>query len=134
MEKKSENNKGMSAQSKVLMGAGIATLAAAAAGAVFLYGTDAGKKKRKQIKSWTLKMQADVMDKMEGMKEWSEEAYNTVIDQVADKYKNIKNVDTVEVAAMVADLRRHWKTIKRHVEGTKKKPAAKKKPSPKKSA
>jgi hypothetical protein len=129
MEKKTANKSGgMSTQNKVMMGAGIAALAAATAGAIFLYGTDAGKKKRKQIKSWSLKMQADVIDKMESMKEWSEEAYNAVVDQVADKYKTLKNVDAEEVAILVADLRKHWKSIKRQVEGggKKKRPAKKK--------
>ncbi len=55
MEKKQSNNTG-----KVMAGVGIAALAAAAAGAVFLYGTDAGKKKRKEIKGWSLRMKADV--------------------------------------------------------------------------
>lgn len=115
MEKKSEQ-KGMSTQNKVMMGAGLAALGAAAAGAIFLYGTDAGKKKRKQISSWSLKMKADVMDKMATMKDWSEEAYMAVVDTVADKYKNLKNVDAAEVALLVADLKKHWKMLKRHVD------------------
>jgi hypothetical protein len=114
MEKKSA---GISTQNKVLMGAGIAALAAATAGAVFLYGTEAGKKKRKDIKSWMLKMKADVMDKMEGMKDWSEEAYTAAVDAVAEKYKNMKNVDPLEIAALVRDMKGHWKTIHRQVTG-----------------
>ncbi len=133
MEKKTTEKagkEGMSMQSKVMMGAGIAATMAAAAGAIFLYGTDAGKKKRKEIKSWTLKMKADVMDKMATMKEWSEQEYAGVVDSVAKKYEGIKNVDPVEIAALVRDLKSHWKTIQRHTQGgTKKKskPAAKKK-------
>ena len=133
MEKKTETKtakKGMSTQSKVMMGAGIAALGAAAAGAIFLYGTDAGKKKRKEIKSWTLKMKADVMDKMEGMKDWTEDSYSAIVDQVAKKYEGVKNVDPIEIAALVRDLKSHWKTIQRHINGAPKKksrPAAKKK-------
>lgn len=130
MEKKSQ--KGMSAQNKVMMGAGLAALGAAAAGAIFLYGTDAGKKKRKQISSWSLKMKADVMDKMGTMKDWSEEAYMMVVDNVADKYKTLKNVDAAEVALLVADLKRHWKAIKRHVD-TSTAPKKKKARTPKKN-
>jgi hypothetical protein len=125
MAKKTTQNDGMSTQNKVLMGAGIAALAAATAGAVFLYGTDAGKKKRKQIKSWTLKMQADVMDKMEKMKDVSEDAYHAVVDQVAKRYETAKNVDPIEVAAIVRDMKNHWKTIQRQLSGGKKKPARK---------
>ena len=133
MEKKTAEKptkEGMSTQSKVMVGAGIAAGVVAAAGAVFLYGTDAGKKKRKEIKSWTLKMKADVMDRMEGMKEWSEQEYAAVVDAVAKKYEGIKSIDPIEIATLVRDLKSHWKTIKGHsTSGTKKavrKPAAKK--------
>ena len=124
MEKKTHGSTG----SKIATGVGIAALAAAAAGAFFLYGTEAGKKKRHQIKSWSLKMKADVMDKMEKMKDWSEESYGTIVDSVAEKYKNVKNVEAGEVAALVADMKKHWKNIKRHIEGGgKKKKVIKKK-------
>jgi hypothetical protein len=125
MEKKSEQKtekQGMSTEGKVMMGAGIAALGAAAAGAIFLYGTDAGKKKRKEIKSWSLKMKADVMERMEGMKEWSEQEYANIVDAVAKKYEGVKSIDPIEIAALVRDLKSHWKMIKRHTEGgTKKK-------------
>ena len=99
------------------MGAGLAALAAAAAGAVYLYGTEAGKKRRKEIKGWMLKMRGDVMDRMEKMKDWSEEAYHNVIDGVADQYKKVKKVDPGEVSELVNDLKKHWKNIKSQVEG-----------------
>jgi hypothetical protein len=101
----------------IAAGVGLAALAAAAAGAVFLYGTEAGKKRRKDIKSWSLRMKADVIDSMEKMKDWSEEAYEKTVDTVAQKYKTVKGIDPAEVAALVATLRGHWKAIKRQVEG-----------------
>jgi hypothetical protein len=139
MEKKSVAKKvaDMSTPNKVLMGAGLTALAAATAGAVFLYGTEAGKKKRKQITSWSLKMKADVLDKMENMKDWSEDAYYALVEAVGDKYKNVKNIDPAEVALLVTDLKRHWKTIHRQVQNSgKKKPAKRtaKKPAKSKAA
>ncbi len=119
MEKKNNNQNG--AGSKIMAGVGVAALAAAAAGAIFLYGTDAGKKKRKEIKGWSLRMKADVLDKMENMKDWSEEAYNQIVDTVATKYESMKNIEAGEVATIVADLKKHWRTIKKHVEGAPKK-------------
>jgi uncharacterized protein (DUF305 family) len=116
---------------KVVAGVGLAALAAAAAGAVFLYGTEAGKKRRQEIKSWSLRMKADVLDKMEKMKDWSEESYHAVVNDVAKRYESMKEIDATELAALVATLRSHWKTLKQHVEGgekksTKKSPRAKK--------
>jgi hypothetical protein len=126
MEKKKMNT-----SQKVAAGVGIAALAAAAAGAVFLYGTDAGKKKRKAIKGWTLRMKADVMDKMEKMKDVSEVAYHDVVDAVAKKYQQAKAIDPIELAALVRDMKNHWKGIKRQVEGVTKKKPARRKPAAK---
>jgi hypothetical protein len=101
--------------------AGIATVA----GAVFLYGTDAGKKKRKQIKGWTLKAKGEVVEKLEKLKEINEESYNKVVDAVIAKYAAVKTIAPEELAEVVADLRKSWKHI---VAVTKtKKPAPRKK-------
>jgi hypothetical protein len=130
MEKKSQQkSRSMSTRNKVMIGAGLTALGAAAAGAVFLYGTEAGKKRRKQVRSWMLNMRADVLDEMERMKDWSEQAYSSAIDNVAKRYKNLKNVDPVEIAALVRDLKGHWRTIKRQTEagGTRKKKSTTKK-------
>ncbi len=99
----------MSTASKVAAGVGMAALAAAA-GAIFFYGTDAGKKHRKEISSWMIRMKADIMDKMAEMKDWSEVSYADVVDAVASKYKVLKNIDTTELAALTSDL----KSIGRH--------------------
>ena len=100
--------------------AGIATVA----GAVFLYGTDAGKKKRKQIKGWTLKAKGEVVEKLEKLKDVNEESYHKVVDTVAAKYKAIKSIAPEELAEVVADLKKSWKHI---AKVAKAKPAAKKK-------
>jgi hypothetical protein len=100
---------------KMAVGVSIAAALAAAAGAAFLYGTDSGKKKREEMKSWTLRMKADVMDKMEKMHEWSEDAYHTTIDSVAKKYEGMKSINPKDVAALVADMRDHWKSISKEI-------------------
>jgi hypothetical protein len=100
---------------KVAVGIGLATLAAAAAGTYFLYGTKEGAKRRKQIRGWTLRMKGEILEKMENLKDMSEDAYNRIVDQVADKYKKAKNVDAAELAALVGDVKRHWKNIKSHL-------------------
>jgi hypothetical protein len=102
---------------KMAAGVGLAALAAAAAGAFFLYGTEAGKKRRKSINSWMFRMRADVMDRMEKMRDWSEKSYNELVDTVAEKYKNAKNIDRSELQAVVSDLKRHWKNISKQVQG-----------------
>lgn len=105
------------------VGLAIAGLAAVA-GAVFLYGTDAGKKKRKEIKGWMLKAKGEVIEKLENLKEVNEENYNKIVDTVGAKYKALKNVAPEDLAEVIADLKKSWKDI---VKATKAQNAPKKK-------
>ncbi len=93
--------------------AGIAALAATAAGAYYLYGTDKGKKNRKAMKSWMLKMKADVMDEIEQFKDLNEEMYTAAVTKIANKYKQIKDIDPAEVMVLAKRMQGHWKDIKK---------------------
>ena len=103
---------------KMAIGVGIAALAAAAAGAYYLYGSDKSAKNRKQIKSWMLKMKAEVMDKIESVKDLSKEAYDKTIDEVSKKYSQIKDVDRKELMQLAKRMKSHWKEIEADVKGT----------------
>lgn len=105
------------------IGLGMAAVAAAAAGAYFLYGKD-GAKNRKAVKGWMLKMKGEVLSQMEHLKEVNEETYGRIVDTVAKKYQAVKDIDKTELAAMAADLKRHWSNINKAV--SKKSGAAKK--------
>ena len=88
---------------------------ATAAGAYYLYGSDKASAHRKTLKSWMLKMKAEVMDEIESMKDISEEVYNDAIDKISEKYSQVKNVDETELKAVVKKLKGHWKDIKKEV-------------------
>ena len=107
-----KNKKGMSSGSKEAIGLGVAAIAAAAAGAYYLYGSKEGKAHRHAVKSWMLKAKAEVMDEIENMKEVNEDTYKLAIAKVAKKYKDVKGMDRAELAALVATLHGHWKDIK----------------------
>ncbi len=130
MAKKTNSKKKTEAKKYVTWGAGIGALAAGAAGAYFLYGAKEGPKRRKKIKSWALKMKADVMKKLENLKEVNEEVYNKVIDEVASQYKKAKSIDPEEVAVLVSEMKRYWKNIKKDIEPKPKKRSASRKKSP----
>ena len=97
---------------KKMVAGGLIALAAAT-GAAFLYGTETGKKKRKQIKSWSLKAKADVLEKIENLKEINEDAYNKIVDEVSEKYRSLKNIDAGEILSLRDELKRQWKHIKK---------------------
>jgi hypothetical protein len=104
------------AKTTIAIGAGIAAVAAAAAGTYFLYGTKKGAKARKQIKGWTLKAKGEILERMESMKDISEESYKKVIDEVGAKYKAVKNIDGKDLEAFAKELKAHWKDIKKEIE------------------
>lgn len=97
--------------------AGVGAFLAAAAGAYFLYGSRDAAKNRKKVKGWALKAKGEVLEHIEKAKtELSEERYHEIIDKVERKYKALKDVENKELEAVMKDLRKHWKNIKKHVE------------------
>jgi hypothetical protein len=106
------------------LGLGLALVAASAAAGYFLYGKD-GAKKRTKIKGWMLKAKGEVLEKIEKLKDVSEDEYNRVINTVAEKYGKVKDIDAAEVEALAKDLRKHWKSIKGHIAPKSKAPAKK---------
>lgn len=101
--------------------AGVGTLLAAAAGAYFLYGTKKGKKVRKDVGDWSIKVKEDVVKKVKNLEGASEAAYKKVVDEVVKKYEGVKNVDWDELTSLGKELKGHWKNIVKQVkEGEKK--------------
>ncbi len=91
----------------VAVSAGIAALSV---GAYLLFGPN-GKKNRKTMKSWMVKMKGDVLEKLENVKEVTGPMYDTIVDQVSAKYRKLKNVDPAELAAEIADLKKQWNAM-----------------------
>ena len=103
---------------KVGIAVGIAALAAAAAGAYYLYGSNKSAKNRKHVKSWMLKMKAEVMDRIESVEDLSKGAYDKTIDEVSRKYAQIKNVDKKELIQLAKRMKSHWKDIQADISET----------------
>lgn len=114
-----KKNTGSNVTKAVAIGAGVAALSAAA---YLLFGPE-GKKHRKDLQSWMVKMKADVMEKMEEAKELSEETYHGILDMVEAKYRSMKNVNGADLQKEVAELKKNWKNMKRKA-GTKLKKAS----------
>ncbi len=104
---------------KIGVGVGIAAVvAAAAAGAYFLYGKN-GAKHRKQLKSWMVKMKAEVMEGIEKLKVVNQAAYEAVVDEAAKRYAKIKNVSPKELAALAKEMKGHWRSISKEFSSAK---------------
>lgn len=91
----------------IAVGAGIAALSVAG---YVLFGPE-GKKNRKKIKGWAVKMKGEIIEKFEEMKEVTEPMYHKVVDEISAKYAKAKGISQEEVKEVVTDLKKHWKMI-----------------------
>lgn len=91
----------------IAIGAGVAAIGVMS---YLLFGP-AGKKNQKKLKGWMLKMKGEVMEKMEDAKEVTTSAYENIVDEVGKKYKSLKNIDSAELAAEIASLKKGWKAV-----------------------
>ncbi len=98
--------------------AGIAGVVAAAAGAYFLYGTKEGAKTKKKIKGWALKAKGEVLEKLEKMKDVSEESYNGAVASVMDKYAKVMKEHGDDVAMVKKELHGYWNHLKKHLKAS----------------
>lgn len=105
-----------------VIGAGIAALTTAAV-AYFLTGPN-GKKNRTRLKGWMIKMKGEIVEKLENVKEITEPIFNKIVDEVARKYKKIKNIDAGDLEQAIEEIKSHWKSLSR--ESKKSSPGKKK--------
>lgn len=122
MVKKVENKKGLGTKAVLGIGVGVAALSAAA---YILFGPE-GKKNRKIIKGWSVKMKGEIIEKFENVKELTEPVYNQIVDNIQAKYAKLKNVDQEELTKVVGEIKKHWKTLKKEATGKKQTPKKKK--------
>jgi acyl-homoserine lactone acylase PvdQ len=95
--------------------------AAAAAGAYFIYGNKEVQKKAKKVKGWALKAKGEVLEKMEKWKkDFNESDYQELVDKMAQKYQNMKDIDQAELQAFAKEMKSHWKNIKKSFKPAKK--------------
>lgn len=111
--KKNENN-----NVEVAVAIGVGALAAGALG-YFLAGPN-GKKHRKDVKSWMVKFQGDLMEKLEDAKEVTAPMYAQIVDEVGLRYKGLKNIDPVELANEIALLKKRWDSLAKNKKAAKK--------------
>ncbi|KKP83728.1 MAG: hypothetical protein UR85_C0002G0041 [Candidatus Nomurabacteria bacterium GW2011_GWF2_35_66] len=118
METKKVSKKGLTGGEMVGIGATVAALGAAA---YVLFGPD-GKKNKKAIKGWAIKMKGEIIEKLEEAKEISEPVYHKIIDQVQAKYADAQDLENA-----VKEVKKHWKTMVKDIQPKKKAKAKAKK-------
>lgn len=103
--------KSLKSNSGKIVAAGIG-IAAASIAAYLLLGPN-GKKNRKEIKSWMVKMKAEVAEKIEDMQDVTADAYQDVVESVASKYSKLKNISAEDLKSEIAHLKSQWSSMKK---------------------
>ncbi len=93
----------------VAISAGVAALAAAS----YYFLGPKGEKHRRQLKSWSIKMKGDVVEKLEKLQDVSEPVYRSIVDAVAAKYVRESGAARNEIEELAEDLKRTWRSISR---------------------
>lgn len=85
--------------------------AALAAGAVYFYGPE-GERHRRKLHGWMLKTKGDVIERLEKAEEVSKERYETFVDAAIEEYAVQKAEKTAEVELLRKELKSEWDVIK----------------------
>lgn len=93
-----------------MVGASLGVAAIAALGTYLMYG-ERGERNRKIIAGWALKMKGEVLEKVEEIKELSEEEYFRIVDEVSARYSRLGRVSAEELRHMTSELKGAWAHI-----------------------
>lgn len=89
--------------------------AALAAGAVYFYGPE-GDRHRKKFRGWMLKTKGDVLERLEEAEKVSKEKYDEFVDAAVAEYAERKAETEAEVELLREELKSEWKTIKQQAQ------------------
>jgi len=106
---------GLSTGKKLVIGAGMAALGAAT---YYFFGPE-GQKHRKDFKSWTIKMKADIIEKIDEAGEVTESLYHKIIDEVAEMYVKAGKAGKEEISVYAETLKKQWDRIVEEIEKDK---------------
>ncbi len=110
---------------KIAIGAGVT---AALAGAYMLFGPE-GKKNRKKLENWSVKMKDEALEKFKKAKSLTEPIYEKIMDELHGKYSKMKEVNKAELEAMMAEMHKRWKNISKDIKSVSKSVLKKKAPA-----
>lgn len=95
---------------KTKLGA-VAGLAAAAAGAYFLYYSKHAKKNRAKVADWMESAQKEVVKEVRRLKDatLNEKNYQRIVDAVTEKYRKVRAIESSELERFRTALGSAWK-------------------------
>lgn len=92
----------------------MAGLAAAAAGAYYLYYSKSAKKNRAAVKDWMEKAEKEIVAEARKLKDaaLNEDNYKRIVSAVSSKYQKLRKLESGEVEEFMTTLGSAWTRIK----------------------
>jgi hypothetical protein len=100
------------------LGTGFGVALAATAGAFLLYKKN--PKVREKTQLWADKMKKDIKETLSKLGEINQSNFKKTIDQVAERYGRMKEVNKTELAGLVSDLKDAWSHFSKDLSSLKK--------------
>ena len=104
--------------------AGSVALIGLAAG--YLYGTEEGRRQRKQLSGWLANIRNDIISQLENLRYIDEDTYCQIIDDVVSRYRHVDEIDAGELLDFAHDMKDHYETVRQQIEQGKEKASSKK--------
>ncbi|HEX7724752.1 MAG TPA: YtxH domain-containing protein [Candidatus Paceibacterota bacterium] len=103
---------------KKSLGSGLLGAAIGAGIAYYLYGTDSGKAKRKEITKMAKNAKNKVADKADEVSEAASELYENISESMREKYGDLTERDPKKVKELAGRIKEHWADIKKDIHDT----------------
>lgn len=100
------------------VGAGLAAVAAAAAGVYMMTGKNA--KNRKKVAKWATNLEKDVVAELNKAGKATKATYAKIVDTAAANYKGLKEVSTQDLAIVANELKSSWDVINSELQNARK--------------
>lgn len=100
----------------------IAGLAAAAAGAYYLYYSKNAKKNRAKVADWMDSAKKEIVAEVKRLKEetLTQENYERIVDAVSEKYRRLRNIEATEVERFTGALGSAWQEFRKEYKRNRK--------------
>lgn len=102
----------------IAVGAGLAAVAAAAAGVYMMTGKNA--KNRKKVAKWASDLEKDVVQELHKAGKATKATYAKIVDTAAENYKGLKEVSTQDLAIVANELKSSWDVINAELQNASK--------------
>lgn len=129
--------KEITTETKIGLGVAAGTAVAAGLAAVYLFGTNEGKKHRANLTHWMNDFKKEVQDRLHDLKKVDKDVYFEIVDDVVNRYQDIDEVNAEELMSFAKEMKKHYETVQQEMQKAERgasRSSHKKKPSQKTGA